>query len=95
MAKEIWNDNYNEKLLHNLHTIKGKEMVKRGMFKKEPLEKTYYLYEVLNFYLDSFEEWSEDERANCLEYFVFNLKKIEINEQDIYNIVIKNFMEFA
>jgi hypothetical protein len=72
-----------------LHTINGKEQIKY-----EFTNKKYYVYGALNFYLDSFEEWPDDERANSLEYFVFVLIKIGINKEEIYKIIKKHFMEF-
>jgi hypothetical protein len=88
-AKNIWGNKYDKELLHELHTINGKEQIKY-----EFTDKKYYVYGALNFYLDSFEEWPDDERANSLEYFVFVLVKIGINKEEIYKIIKKHFMEF-
>ena len=87
-AQKIWKYSYNSSLLHNLYVTIGKKQVKI-----ESSSKRRYLLESLSFYLCSFEEWPDDERANAMEYFVFNLMKTGVAEEKIYFVICKHFRE--
>jgi hypothetical protein len=90
-ADNIWNKQYDSALLHDLHVKLGKKQAK--LMEGEKLPKDFYVKGSILFYLNSFEEWPDDERANALEYFVFNLIKAGIDKDKIYAIIKKHFKD--
>jgi hypothetical protein len=90
-ADNIWNNQYDSVLLHDLHVKLGKKQAELMGGKK--LSKDFYVKGSILFYLNSFEEWPDDERANALEYFVFNLVKAGVDEDKIYTIIKKHFKD--
>jgi hypothetical protein len=88
-ADSIWNKQYDSVLLHDLHVKLGKKHAE--LIGNEKLSKDFYVKGSILFYLNSFEEWPDNERANALEYFVFNLTKAGVDEEKIYSIIKKHF----
>ena len=85
-AKNIWGNEYNASLLHELYVdLREKHSV---------YEDRYYVYDALKFYLCSYEEYPDDERANALDYFVANLKRAGADKDLIYQVIVKHFPEF-
>jgi hypothetical protein len=90
-ADNIWNKQYDSVLLHDLHVKLGKKHAELIGGKK--LSKDYYVKGSILFYLDSFEEWPDDERANALEYFVFNITNAGVDKDEIYAVIKKYFKD--